>query len=153
MRFVRRVGIKFTDNLPAFPIMTSSWPCLKLLLICLLEPGFGSENSLPLGLFFGKLRCYRSLDRSGNPRVKDPMGSVDFLHGHHITIADVNIEVPVLALYSRTASSRQQDISKVLQWFTDCLTVLNLMFDTEPALKYGCIHILDYICMDFLYHQ
>ena len=36
--------------------------------IYLLELGFGFENSLPRG---PKLRCYRSLDRSANPRVKD----------------------------------------------------------------------------------
>ena len=45
--------------------------CDLALLICLLEFGFGFENSLWRGQVFGKLSLFRSLDRSASCRVKD----------------------------------------------------------------------------------
>ena len=62
--FVRTVDVKFTNNLPIFPIVKSLWSCLKLLLLtCLLELSFGFENSLLSDPIFRKSLCYRSLDR------------------------------------------------------------------------------------------
>ena len=75
MRFVKTVNINFADNLPTFPITKSSWSYLKLLLICLLELGFGFDQSLPRGKPVGKSPYYRSFDRSANWRVKDSIGS------------------------------------------------------------------------------
>ena len=75
MRFVKTVNINFADNLPTFPITKSSWSYLKLLLICLLELGFGFDQSLPRGKPVGKSPYYRSFDRSANWRVKDSMTS------------------------------------------------------------------------------
>ena len=46
---------------------------LKLLLICLLQLGFGFDQSLPRGKPVGKSPYYRSFDRSANWRVKDSM--------------------------------------------------------------------------------
>ena len=71
MGFVKTININFTDNLPTFPITKSLWSYLKLLLICLLELGFGFHQSLPQGQPVGKLLYYRSFDRSANWRVKD----------------------------------------------------------------------------------
>ena len=73
MRFVKTVNINFADNLPTFPITKSSWSYLKLLLICLLELGFGFDQSLPRGKPVGKSPYYRSFDPSANWRVKDSM--------------------------------------------------------------------------------
>ena len=71
MGFVKTININFTDNLPIFPITKSLWSYLKLLLICLLELGFGFDQSLPRGQPVGKSLYYRSFDRSANWRVKD----------------------------------------------------------------------------------
>ena len=71
MGFVKTININFTDNLPTFPITKSLWSYLKLLLICLLELGFGFDLSLPRGQPVGKSPYYRSFDRSANWRVKD----------------------------------------------------------------------------------
>ena len=71
MRFVKTVNNNFADNLPTFPIAKSLWSYLKLLLICLLELGFGFDQSLPRGKPVGKSPYYRSFDRSANWRVKD----------------------------------------------------------------------------------
>ena len=71
MGFVKTININFTDNLPTFPITKSLWSYLKLLLICLLELGFGFDQSLPRGQPVGKSTYYRSFDRSANWRVKD----------------------------------------------------------------------------------
>ena len=71
MRFVKTVNINFTDNLPTFPITKSLWSYLKLLLICLLELGFGFDQSLPRCKPVGKSPYYRSSDRSANWCVKD----------------------------------------------------------------------------------
>ena len=71
MRFVKTVNINFADNLPTFPITKSLWSYLKLLLICLLELGFGFDQSLLWGKPVGKSPYYRSIDRSANWRVKD----------------------------------------------------------------------------------
>ena len=49
MGFVKTININFTDNLSTFPITKSLWSYLKLLLICLLELGFGFDQSLPRG--------------------------------------------------------------------------------------------------------
>ena len=73
MGFVKTININFTDNLPTFPITKSLWSYLKLLLICLLELGFGFDQSLPRGQPVGKSPYYRSFDRSANWRVKDSM--------------------------------------------------------------------------------
>ena len=75
MRFVKTVNINFADNLPTFPITKSLWSYLKLLLICLLELGFGFDQSLPRGKPVGKSPYYRSIDRSANWRVKDSMSA------------------------------------------------------------------------------
>ena len=71
MRFVKTVNINFTDNLATFLITKSLWSYLKLLLISLLELGFGFDQSLPRGKPVGKSPYYRSFDRSANWRVKD----------------------------------------------------------------------------------
>ena len=73
MGFVKTININFTDNKPAFPITKYLWSYLKLLLICLLELGFGFDQSLPRGQPVGKSPYYRSFDRSANWRVKDSM--------------------------------------------------------------------------------
>ena len=73
MRFVKTFNINFTDNLPTLPIMKSLWSYLKLLLICLLELGFGFDQSLLRGKPVGKSPYYRLFDRSANWRVKDSM--------------------------------------------------------------------------------
>ena len=49
---------------------------LKLLLICLLELGFGFDQSLLRGKPVGKSPYYRSFDRSANWRVKDSIADV-----------------------------------------------------------------------------
>ena len=71
VRFVKTVNINFTDNLATFLITKSLWSYLKLLLISLLELGFGFDQSLPRGKPVGKSPYYRSFDRSANWRVKD----------------------------------------------------------------------------------
>ena len=61
------------------------------MLICLLELGFGFDQSLPRGKPVGKSPYYRSFDRSANWRVKDsivfptpPLGSPlsPYVHDH-----------------------------------------------------------------------
>ena len=83
-RFVETVQIEFSDNSPTFPIMKSLWSCLKLLLICLLELGFGFDNSLPRGQPNGKSPYYRSFDRNANWRVNDsiPLYITSVYHAH-----------------------------------------------------------------------
>ena len=75
VRFVKTVNINFIDNIPTFPITKSLWSYLKLLLICLLELGFGFDQSLPRGKPVGKSPYCRSFDRSANWRVKDSMNA------------------------------------------------------------------------------
>ena len=71
VRFVKTVNINFTDNLPTFPITKSLWSHWKLLLICLVELGFGFDHPLPRGKPVGKSPYYHSFDRIANWRVKD----------------------------------------------------------------------------------
>ena len=71
VRFVKTVNVNFIDNLSTFPMAKSLWSYLKLLLICLIELGFGFDHSLPLGKPVRKSPYYRSFDRSANWRVKD----------------------------------------------------------------------------------
>ena len=54
-----------------FPITKSLWSYLELLLICLLELGFGFDESLPQDQPVGKSPYYRPFDRSANWHVKD----------------------------------------------------------------------------------
>ena len=82
--------IKFTDDLPTFPKTKSLWSYLKLLLICLLELGFGFDRSLPRGKPVGKSLYYHSFNRRANwsvwfwPLWPWPLKSViDPLHGPH----------------------------------------------------------------------
>ena len=66
VRFFRAVNINFIDNLSTFPIAKSLWSYLKLLIICILELGFGFDHSLPRGKSVGKSPYYRSFDCSAN---------------------------------------------------------------------------------------
>ena len=56
------------QHFPSRNICDLAW---RLLLICLLELGFGFENSLPRGQPVGKSPYYRSFDHSANWHVKD----------------------------------------------------------------------------------
>ena len=78
VRFVKTVNINFIDNLPTFPITKSLLSYLKLLLICLLELGFGFDQSLLRGKPVGKSPYYRSFNHSANWRVKDFIGEVTY---------------------------------------------------------------------------
>ena len=71
VRFVKTVNVNFIDNLSTFPMAKYLWSYLKLLLICLIELGFGFDHSLPLGKPVGKSPYYHLFDRSANWRVKD----------------------------------------------------------------------------------
>ena len=82
MGFVKTININFTDNLPTYPITKSLWSYLKWLLICLLELGFGFDQSLPRGRPVGKSPNYRSFDRSANWRVKDSI--LLYIQDHNI---------------------------------------------------------------------
>ena len=75
LRFVKTVNINFIDNIPTFPFTKSLWSYSKLLLICLLEFGFGFDQSLSRGKPVGKSPYCRSFDRSANWRVKDSMNA------------------------------------------------------------------------------
>ena len=77
VKFVETININFTDNLPTFSITKSLWSYLKLLLICLLELGFGFDHPFPQGKPVGKSPYYRSLDCSANWRVKDSMAAYE----------------------------------------------------------------------------
>ena len=82
VRFVKTVNIKFTDNLSTFPITKSLWSHFKLLLICLIELGFGFDHSFPRGKPVGKSPYYRSCDRSAYWRVKDSVYCAGRTAGH-----------------------------------------------------------------------
>ena len=71
MRFVKTVNINFTDNLATFPITKPFWSYLKLLLICLLELGFGFDHSFPRDKTVRKSPYYRAFHRNANWSVKD----------------------------------------------------------------------------------
>ena len=62
--------------------MKSLWSNLKLLLICLLQLGFGFDQSSPRGKPVGKSPYYRSFDRSANWRVKDSIGFTGNMGGY-----------------------------------------------------------------------
>ena len=59
------------DSRPSFLLEEAILSYLKLLLICLLELGFGFDHSLPRGKPVGKSSHYRLFDCSANWRVKD----------------------------------------------------------------------------------